>query len=68
MGPRMSPPLLTGAHTSLLRPLAPQDESVRYKAQLRAVNLYTKNNSVTHNIITGEPARMPVAPVAPWDK
>lgn len=56
-----------------------QDESVRYKSQLRAINLYEKSNTITHNPLTGEVRNPlprpspPVAPapyvtVAPWDK
>ncbi len=48
-----------------------QDQTVVYKAALRAQNLYNKGNSVSHNIITGaerwQPP-VPHAPVAPWDK
>ncbi|GAX78874.1 hypothetical protein CEUSTIGMA_g6313.t1 [Chlamydomonas eustigma] len=40
--------------------LKAKDESVLLKSQLRSINLYNKANSVSHNIITGEP-RNPVA-------
>ena len=48
-----------------------QDESTRYRAVLRAQNLFTKGHSVSHNIITGEsranPVFIPSAPLAPWE-
>jgi hypothetical protein len=44
---------------------------VQYKAALRAANLYSKSNSVSHNIITGEPKQrltLPPQPTPPWEK
>jgi hypothetical protein len=40
--------------------LKTKDESVLLKSQLRSINLYNRGNSVSHNIITGEP-RPPIA-------
>lgn len=49
-----------------------QDESVKYKAQVRALTMYGKSTSVTHDIITGAPLKMPLPPptkpVAPWER
>lgn len=49
-----------------------KDDTIRYRAILRAQNLFEKNHSVPHNLITGEirhnPVNVPPAPVAPWDK
>mmetsp|Transcript_22992 Transcript_22992/g.58809 ORF Transcript_22992/g.58809 Transcript_22992/m.58809 type:complete len:210 (-) Transcript_22992:463-1092(-) len=59
------------AKTPAGQQLAFKDESVRYKAQLRAINLYQKGHCVSHNIITGEPRAslpQPSRPVAPWEK
>ena len=46
-----------------------QDEVTRYRATLRSQNLFNKNHSVTHNIITGEarpnPVPLPPAPLPP---
>ncbi len=55
----------------LTQHLCPQDQTVQYKAALRAQNLYTKGNSVSHNIITGAPVWQPPAPsrpIPPWEK
>ncbi|MEW5313922.1 MAG: hypothetical protein WDW38_005453 [Sanguina aurantia] len=67
------------AQTAKGQALKFKDESVRYKSQLRAINLYEKSNTITHNPLTGEVRNPlprpspPVAPapyvtVAPWDK
>ena len=54
---------------SFLIPTHNQDEVTRYRAVLRSQNLFNKNHSVTHNIITGEarpnPVPVPPAPHAP---
>jgi hypothetical protein len=52
-----------------LHTLWTQDEVTRYRAVLRSQNLFNKNHSVTHNIITGEarpnPVPVPPAPSPP---
>lgn len=59
------------AKTPAGQALAFKDESVRFKSQLRAMNLYQKGQCVTHNIITGEPrppVPQPSRPIPPWEK
>lgn len=49
-----------------------KDEQLKYKGQMRAIELYGRSHSVPHNIITGEPLQLPVPqparPVAPWER
>lgn len=49
--------------------LLTQDETTRYRSMLRSQNLFNKNHSVPHNIITGEvrqlPGHLPPAPLPP---
>lgn len=45
-------------------PSPPQDAAYQERRQDRATILYDKSHSVSHNIITGEPIKMPI-PVKP---
>lgn len=46
-------------------PLHVQDEVTRYRSMLRSQNLFNKNHSVPHNIITGEVRHCPETLVPP---
>lgn len=57
-------------HTTALANTHAQDEVTRYRSMLRSQNLFNKNHSVPHNIITGEVRHcpgtlLPAAPVPP---
>ncbi|KAG2435892.1 hypothetical protein HXX76_007087 [Chlamydomonas incerta] len=41
--------------------LAAKDTAIKEARQARAVNLYSKSHSVSHNIITGEPIKFPTS-------
>lgn len=52
--------------------LAAHDEASKARSQMRAVNIYTRNHSVSHDIINHRPlnsiSTSSYQTVAPWDK